>query len=189
MKPFAFLLKKREEFIFGGIFQKEEFSLIESIRDEKVNKAVYRGTKAGIDTGPVEPGKLMYRFIELFKRCDYGCYKTLKTVFGQAILGKWGQNCPAFRKQGNRRQIAYINRYSRPTKPIGITATRTATRSRNTRQTSPRHVTESRKDKGRYRSLAKHRLWAYSCSLRINLVRIVNYCVKPSLLELCCGEQ
>jgi hypothetical protein len=76
-------IKEREEFIFRRNLLKEEFSLIESIRDEKGNKAVYRSTKAEIDTGPVELGKLMYRFIELFKRYDYGCYKTLKTVFGQ----------------------------------------------------------------------------------------------------------
>jgi len=31
----------------------------------------------------IELGKLMYRFIELFKRYDYGMYGTLKTVFEQ----------------------------------------------------------------------------------------------------------
>jgi hypothetical protein len=77
-------IKEREEFIFRrNLLKKEEFSLIESIRDEKGNKVVYRSTKAEIDTGMVELGKLMYRFIELFKRYDYGSYKTLKTVFGQ----------------------------------------------------------------------------------------------------------
>ena len=76
-------IKEREEFIFRRNLSKEEFSLIESIRDEKGNKAVYRSTKAEIDTRMVELGKLMYRFIELFKRYDYGSYKTLKTVFGQ----------------------------------------------------------------------------------------------------------
>ncbi|MFA7140793.1 MAG: hypothetical protein WC126_07295, partial [Proteiniphilum sp.] len=35
-------------------------------------------------------------------------------------------------------------------------------------------------DKNRYRSLVKHKLWAYSRSLWINFVRIVNYCVKPN---------
>lgn len=76
-------IKEREEFIFRRDLSKEEFSLIESIRDEKGNKVVYRSTKAEIDTRMVELGKLMYRFIELFKRYDYGSYKTLKTVFGQ----------------------------------------------------------------------------------------------------------
>jgi hypothetical protein len=76
-------IKEREEFIFRRNLLKEEFSLIESIRDEKGNKVVYRSTKAEIDTRIVELGKLMYRFIELFKRYDYGSYKTLKTVFGQ----------------------------------------------------------------------------------------------------------
>jgi hypothetical protein len=76
-------IKEREEFIFRRNLSKEEFSLIESIWDEKGNKTVYRSTKAEIDIRMVEPGKLMYRFIELFKRYDYGSYKTLKTVFGQ----------------------------------------------------------------------------------------------------------
>jgi hypothetical protein len=98
-------IAEREEHIFKKSLSKEEFLLIESIRDEKGNKVVYRSTKAEIDTGMVELGKLVYRFIELFKKYDYGSYKTLKTVFGQQLLGKCGQNCPASRKQGNRRQI------------------------------------------------------------------------------------
>ena len=35
------------------------------------------------DSRLVELGELMYRFIGLFKRYDYGHYRTLKTVFGQ----------------------------------------------------------------------------------------------------------
>jgi hypothetical protein len=35
-------------------------------------------------------------------------------------------------------------------------------------------------NKSRYRTLIQHKLWAYSRSLWINFVRIVNYCVKPN---------
>ena len=76
-------IAEREEHIFKKSLPKEVFSLIESIRDEKGNKVVYRSTKAEIDSRLVELGELMYRFIGLFKRYDYGHYRTLKTVFGQ----------------------------------------------------------------------------------------------------------
>jgi len=74
---------EREEHIFKKSLPKQVFSLIESIQGEKGNKVVYRSTKAEIDTRLVELGELMYRFIGLFKRYDYGHYRTLKTVFGQ----------------------------------------------------------------------------------------------------------
>jgi hypothetical protein len=76
-------ITEREEHIFKKSLSKEMFSLIESIRSEKGNKVVYRSTKAEIDARFVELGKLMYQFIELFKRYDYGMYGTLKTVFEQ----------------------------------------------------------------------------------------------------------
>lgn len=76
-------IAEREEHIFKKSLSKEMFSLIESIRSEKGNKVVYRSTKAEIDARFVELGKLMYQFIELFKRYDYGMYGTLKTVFEQ----------------------------------------------------------------------------------------------------------
>jgi hypothetical protein len=76
-------IAEREEHIFKKSLPKEMFSLIESIRDEKGNKVVYRSTKAEIDARFVELGKLMYRLIELFKRYDYGWYGTLKAVFEQ----------------------------------------------------------------------------------------------------------
>ena len=76
-------IDEREEHIFKKSLPKEVFTLIESIRGEKGDKVVYRSTKAEIDTRLVELGKLMYRFIGLFKRYDYGRYKTLKTVFEQ----------------------------------------------------------------------------------------------------------
>jgi hypothetical protein len=79
-------IAEREEHIFKKSLPKEMFSLIESIRDEKGNKVVYRSTKAEIDARFVELGELMYRFIGLFKRYDYGSYKTLKTVFEQQYL-------------------------------------------------------------------------------------------------------
>ena len=40
-------------------------------------------------------------------------------------------------------------------------------------------------DKSRYRSLVKHKLWAYSRSLWINFVRIVNYITQISQRPLC----
>jgi len=76
-------IAEREEHIFNKSLPKEMFSLIESIRDEAGNKVVYRSTKAEIDARLIELGKLMYRFIGLFKRYDYGWYGTLKTVFEQ----------------------------------------------------------------------------------------------------------
>jgi hypothetical protein len=76
-------IAEREEHIFKKSLPKEMFSLIESIRGEKGNKVVYRSTKAEIDNRMIELGKLMYHFIELFKRYDYGMYGTLKTVFEQ----------------------------------------------------------------------------------------------------------
>jgi len=79
-------IAEREEHIFKKSLPKEMFSLIESIRDEKGNKVIYRSTKAEIDARFVELGELMYRFIGLFKRHDYGSYKTLKTVFEQQYL-------------------------------------------------------------------------------------------------------
>jgi hypothetical protein len=76
-------IAEREEHIFKKSLSKEMFSLIESIRGETGNKVVYRSTKAEIDARFVELGKLMYRFIELFKGYNYGMYGTLKTVFEQ----------------------------------------------------------------------------------------------------------
>ncbi|MDD4592384.1 MAG: hypothetical protein PHG06_18440 [Parabacteroides sp.] len=76
-------IAEREEHIFKKSLPKEVFSLIESIRDEKGNKVVYRSTKAEIDARFVELGNLMYLLIKLFKGYDYGWYGTLKTVFEQ----------------------------------------------------------------------------------------------------------
>jgi hypothetical protein len=73
----------REEFICKKSLSKDEFSLIKSIQQETGNKVVYRSTKSEIDTRLIALGKLMYRFVLLFKSNNYGEYKTLKTVFEQ----------------------------------------------------------------------------------------------------------
>jgi len=74
---------EREEFIYKKSLSKDEFSLIKSILDETGNKVVYRSTKLEIDSRLIVLGKLMYRFIILFKSNNYGEYSTLKTVFEQ----------------------------------------------------------------------------------------------------------
>lgn len=74
---------EREEFIYKKSMSKDEFSLIKSIQDETGNKVVYRSTKSEIDTRLIALGKLMYRFVLLFKSNNYGEYQTLKTVFEQ----------------------------------------------------------------------------------------------------------
>ena len=79
-------IAEREEFIFKKSLSKEEISLIKNIQGETGNKVVYRSTKAEIDAQFVALGKLMYRFIGLFKANSYGQYQTLKTVFEQQYL-------------------------------------------------------------------------------------------------------
>ena len=76
-------IAEREEFIYKKSLSKDEFSLIKSIQEETGNKVVYRSTKSEIDTRLIALGKLMYRFVVLFKSNNYGKYKTLKTVFEQ----------------------------------------------------------------------------------------------------------
>lgn len=76
-------IAEREEFIYKKSMSKDEFSLIKSIQDETGNKVVYRSTKSEIDTRLIALGRLMYRFVILFKSNNYGEYQTLKTVFEQ----------------------------------------------------------------------------------------------------------
>ena len=76
-------IAEREEFIYKKSLSKDEFSLIKSIQEETGNKVVYRSTKSEIDARLIALGKLMYRFVVLFKSNNYGKYKTLKTVFEQ----------------------------------------------------------------------------------------------------------
>jgi hypothetical protein len=76
-------IEEREEFIYKKSLSKAEFSLIKSIQEETGNKVVYRSTKTEIDSKMIALGKLMYRFVVLFKSNNYGQYQTLKTVFEQ----------------------------------------------------------------------------------------------------------
>ena len=76
-------IDERCEFIYKKSLSKEEFELIKSIEDEDGNKVVYRSTKAEIDARFLLLGKLMYRFVNLFKSFSGGQYKTLKAVFEQ----------------------------------------------------------------------------------------------------------
>ena len=76
-------IDERKEFIYKKSLSNAEFTLIESIQNETGNKVVYRSTKADIDTRIIVLGKLMYRFVVLFKSNNYGQYQTLKTVFEQ----------------------------------------------------------------------------------------------------------
>jgi Transposase domain (DUF772) len=76
-------IAEREEFIYKKSMSKDEFSLIKNIQGETGNKVVYRSTKAEIDARFVALGKLMYRFVGLFKANNYGQYQTLNTVFEQ----------------------------------------------------------------------------------------------------------
>jgi hypothetical protein len=76
-------IAERQEFIYKKSLSKEEFSLIKSIEGETGNKVVYRSTKTEIDARFLALGKLMYRFVNLFKSYPYGQYQTLKTVFEQ----------------------------------------------------------------------------------------------------------
>jgi len=76
-------ISERQEFIYKKSLSKEEFSLIKSIEGETGNKVVYRSTKVEIDERFISLGKLIYRFINLFKSNPYGQYETLRTVFEQ----------------------------------------------------------------------------------------------------------
>ena len=76
-------IDERVEFIYKKSMTKDEFSLIKSIQGETGNKVVYRSTKLEIDARFIALGKLMYRFVVLFKPNNYGQYQTLKAVFNQ----------------------------------------------------------------------------------------------------------
>ncbi len=76
-------INEREEFIYKKSMTEDEFSLIKSIQGETGNKVIYCSTKQEIDERFIALGKLMYRFIGLFKSNSYGQYQILKTVFEQ----------------------------------------------------------------------------------------------------------
>lgn len=82
-------IKEREEYIYKKSLSKDEFALIKSIQAEKGNKVVYRSTKSEVESKIVTLGKLMYRFVVLFKGNQYGEYKTLKALFHEQFsVGK-----------------------------------------------------------------------------------------------------
>lgn len=74
-------IAERDEFIYKKSLSKDEFSLIKSIQGETGNKVVYRSTKPETDNRLLALGKLMYRFVVLFKSYRYVEYQTLKMVF------------------------------------------------------------------------------------------------------------
>ena len=79
----ALFIEERSEYIYKRSLSPDEFALIDHIMDEEGNKFVYRSNKKEIDTRFVALGRLMYRFIKLFKKYDHGTYQTLKSVFEQ----------------------------------------------------------------------------------------------------------
>lgn len=74
-------IKEREEYIYKKSLSKDELALIKSIQAEKGNKVIYRSTKSEVESKIVSLGKLMYRFVVLFKSNNYGQYQILKTLF------------------------------------------------------------------------------------------------------------
>lgn len=78
-------IKEREEYIFKKNLPKETLALVKSIRSETGNKVVYRCTREEVDTRMVELGRLMHRFIGLFKGHAYGQYQTLRRSSGSSI--------------------------------------------------------------------------------------------------------
>ena len=76
-------ISERHEFIYKRSLSEDEFSLIKHIEGETGNKVVYRSTKVEIDERFIALGKLMYKFISIFKSNSYGQYQTLKAVFYQ----------------------------------------------------------------------------------------------------------
>lgn len=79
----ALFIEERSDHIYKRSLSQEEFDLIDHIMDEEGSKFIYRSNKKEVDTCFVALGRLMYRFIKLFKRHDYGTYRTLKAVFEQ----------------------------------------------------------------------------------------------------------
>lgn len=74
---------EREEFIYKRNLSQQELKLTHSLLEETGDKVVYRSTKDEIDARFLALGKLMYRFVNLFKSYPYGQYQTLKAVFEQ----------------------------------------------------------------------------------------------------------
>lgn len=79
----ALFIEERSEHIYKRSLSREEFDLIDHIMDEEGSKFIYRSNKKEVDTRFVALGRLMCRFIKLFKRHDHGTYQTLKRVFDE----------------------------------------------------------------------------------------------------------
>lgn len=79
----ALFIRERSEHICKRSLSEAEFSLIDHIMDERGSRFIYRSNKHEVDARFVALGMLMQRFIKLFKRYDYGEYKTLCAVFEQ----------------------------------------------------------------------------------------------------------
>ncbi len=76
-------IKERREHIYKKSLSESDFKLTQRIEDEDGEKVVYRSTKAEIEANFLALGKLMHRFIHLFKDHPEGQYRILKTVFNQ----------------------------------------------------------------------------------------------------------
>lgn len=72
----ALFIEERSEHIYKRSLSREEFDLIDHIMDEEGSKFIYRSNKKEVDTRFVALGRLMCRFIKLFKRHDHGTYQT-----------------------------------------------------------------------------------------------------------------
>jgi hypothetical protein len=81
-------IKERREYIYKRSLSESDFELIQSIEGEDGDKVVYRSTKSEIEARFLELGKLMHRFIHLFKEYPEGQYEILKTVFNQQFSCK-----------------------------------------------------------------------------------------------------
>ncbi len=79
----ALFIEERAEHVYKRTFSRDELSLIDHIMDEPGNKFIHRSNKEEVDTRFIALGKLMYRFIKLFKKHAHGQYQTLQAVFEQ----------------------------------------------------------------------------------------------------------
>lgn len=77
----ALFIEERSEHIYKRSLSQDEFALIGHIIDEEGSKFVYLSYKKEIDALFALLGRLMHRFIKLFKRHDYGTYQTSKHFF------------------------------------------------------------------------------------------------------------
>ncbi|MDD4591808.1 MAG: hypothetical protein PHG06_15480 [Parabacteroides sp.] len=76
-----------------------EFALIDHIMNEPGSKFIHRGNKREVDARFVALGKLMSRFIKLFKKHDYDQHQTLRTVFEQQFTVTLGRKVLPLEKE------------------------------------------------------------------------------------------